>query len=495
MGLIVEYFHKLWLADGGHSLDIYTVPPYNEISFDFIRAKSERPCHMNRFLIRFTAIVLAVVLLPTVPVKAAAWTNPYSDLSSTRWSYSAISVLGNAGILPEGTTLGYAKQETRGNFVSYLYKMHLALGGKKTAGKTLPFTDVASSDANFEAIVWAWSNGVVQGQTETLFAPSATIQRQDICVMMARFALTCGISLAKKAEPKQFFDSLKISVYARSGVTACQMAGLITGYDNGRFLPHGQITREECLVIVSRLYQAAKSPASGAALVNLQPGSYDALYQTYTSFTPTLTKGAEVELSYFDDVVFIGDSVSVMLQYYCASTKALGNAKFLCAGSLSATNALWPVSDQSVHPSYQGKKVLVEDGVAATGAKKVYIMLGINNIGYGVSRAKEDMLKLIDRILQKAPGCQIYIQSVTPMSEGSTIVSQSLNNQKILEYNNAMLTLCEEKGWYFVNVAEVFRDENGCLSSSDCSDYYSMGIHFTNSAAEKWVAYLKTHTK
>lgn len=451
---------------------------------------------MKRIFVRLTALVLAAVLLPAVPAKAAAWTNPYSDLSSSRWSYSAIATLGRAGILPDGSVLGCTRQETRGNFVSYLYRMHLVLGGKPVTGVIAPFADVPNSDENYEAVCWAWSKGIVQGQTSTQFAPNGAIKRQDICVIMTRFALSEGILLAKKAEAKQFGDSLKISTYARSAVTACQMAGMINGYENGKFLPHGQITREECLAIVSRLYLAAGAGApSGSAAVLLEPGSYDHLYAGYTIFTPTISKGAEADLSYFDDVVFIGDSVSVMLQYYCASTKALGNAKFLCAGSLSATNALWPVSDQSVHPTYQGKKMLVEDGVAASGAKKVYIMLGINNIGYGVTRARDDMVLLIDRILQKAPGCQIYIQSVTPMAETSTIVTNMLNNEKIKEYNNAMLTLCEENGWYFVNVSEVFRDENGFLPSEDCSDNYSMGIHFTNAAAEKWVNYLRTHTK
>ncbi len=453
--------------------------------------------YMNKILHRLTALLLAVALLPTVPAGAEkAWTNRYSDLSSSRWSYGSISVLGRAGVLPEVPVLGCTQIENRAEFVGYLYRVHLALGGRAATSVELPFTDVPAASANYEAISWAWSKGVVQGQSQSLFAPSASIKRQDVCVILARFCVVSGLSLTKKSEPAQFQDSLKISTYARSAVTACHMAGLINGYETGKFLPHGQITREECLVMISRLYQAAgKAPAADAPLVDMTPGRYDWLYQNYTAFTPLVSQSAETELTYFDDVVFVGDSVSVMLQYYCASTKALGNAKFLCAGSLSATNALWGVSDQSVHPTYQGKKMLVEDGVAASGAKKVYIMLGINNIGYGVSRAKEDMVTLIDRILAKAPGCQIYIQSVTPMASSSIIVSEMLNNDKIVEYNNAMLAVCEEKGWYFVNVAEVFRDENGCLPTSDCSDNGSMGIHFTNAAAEKWVEYLKTHTK
>lgn len=235
-------------------------------------------------------------------------------------------------------------------------------------------------------------------------------------------------------------------------------------------------------------------PAASAITVDTAAGAYDSLYDNFAPVPdPLVPESAPVELSYFDHVAIVGDSVSVMLQYYCASSKALGNATFLCAGSLSATNALFGVGSESVHPFYQGKKVLVEDGVAACGADVAYIMLGINNIAYGIDKATEDMVLLIDRILQKSPNVEIVIESVTPMASSSTIISYSLNNEKIKEYNQRMKDICLERGWHFVNVAEAFTDENGFLPPVYCSDNYGMGIHFTAEAAAKWTEYLISH--
>ena len=120
-------------------------------------------------------------------------------------------------------------------------------------------------------------------------------------------------------------------------------------------------------------------------------------------------------------------------------------------------------------------------------------MLGINNISYGIDRATGDMVTLIDRILEKSPGVSIVIESVTPMAETSTILSNQLNNAQIQAYNARMQEICSERGWYYVNVAEAVTGADGWLQAEYCSDGGYMGIHFTTSAAAVWVDYLKTH--
>ena len=439
-------------------------------------------------------MVLAVTILLSVPVfalPAAGYVNPYSDVPETCWSYPYISKLNELGIFPDKDVLNRTEAENRGNFVSYLYGMYLALGGQKSFFARTQFTDVAEDDPNRTAIVWAERNGIVNGISETLFAPNNHITRQDACVMMMRFVRYAQLRLGQSVDAAQFVDSLRVRDYARSDVVACQMAAVINGYTDGFFRPTGLITREECAAIVWRLMEASKR--NGRA-ISLQEGAYDALYENFLPMPSPLVPLCEsVDLSYFDDVVFIGDSVSQTLEFYSAATGALGGAKFLCAGSLSATNALFPVTDISMHPYWQGEKMLVEDGVAATGASKVYIMLGINSMANGVDSATSDLVRLIDKILTKAPGVQIIIQSVTPMSETSTIISDRLNNDVIDQYNARMLSICEERGWYFINVAEVMRDEDGWLVSRYCSDNYNMGIHFSFEAAAVWVEYLQTH--
>ncbi len=206
-------------------------------------------------------------------------------------------------------------------------------------------------------------------------------------------------------------------------------------------------------------------------------------------------ESAAADKSYFDDAAFVGDSISLMLSYYNASAKALGNAQFFTAGSLSAANALWEVSDKSVHPSYNGTKMLVEDCIKNSGVKKVYIMLGMNDIGlYSLDDSIENYKELVKRIKEKSPSVIIIVESMTPIASTSNRLGDKFNNTRIREYNSKLLEMCREMGWYFVDVGSVMYDESGYLRKDFCSDLETMGMHFTNAGCEQWVSYLMTHT-
>lgn len=213
----------------------------------------------------------------------------------------------------------------------------------------------------------------------------------------------------------------------------------------------------------------------------------------------SLPKKAAVSGSWFNDAVFVGDSVSLKLTMYESSVDRLGKAQFLTAGSLSATNALWDVSDRSVHPKYKGKKQKIEDSIAQMkGVKKVYIMLGMNDINaVGINNGIKNFEKLCNKILEKSPDVQIYVQSVTPLMKGSkSSVNKEgkLNNKSIYEYNKKLAALAQKRGWYFVNVSEVMYDDNGYLKKDYCGDPDGMGLHFTNAGCKAWIDYLLTHT-
>lgn len=213
----------------------------------------------------------------------------------------------------------------------------------------------------------------------------------------------------------------------------------------------------------------------------------------------SLPKKSAVSGSWFNDAVFVGDSVSLKLTMYESSVDRLGKAQFLTAGSLSATNALWDVSDRSVHPKYKGKKQKIEDSIAQMkGVKKVYIMLGMNDINaVGINNGIKNFEKLCNKILEKSPDVQIYVQSVTPLMKGSkSSVNKEgkLNNKSIYEYNKKLAALAQKRGWYFVNVAEVMYDDNGYLKRDYCGDPDGMGLHFTNAGCKAWIDYLLTHT-
>ena len=212
---------------------------------------------------------------------------------------------------------------------------------------------------------------------------------------------------------------------------------------------------------------------------------------------PESTRAAD---SYFDDAVFIGDSVSLKLERYTTQQRSsnpgfFGKAQFLTAGSMGSGNALEAPSSDSIHPLYNGQKMALADSVKASGAKKVYIMLGMNDLApYGVDGAVENMQKLITTILEKTPDAKIYIQSATPLVKAKNISTHKLNNTNMAAYNEKLAALCAEQGYYFVDVASVVSDSEGNLIQSYCSDPDNMGIHFTDEGCQVWVDYLYTHT-
>ena len=218
------------------------------------------------------------------------------------------------------------------------------------------------------------------------------------------------------------------------------------------------------------------------------------------SATPVaaVAASAKVNPNYLDDAVFIGDSVSLKLKNYVTAKRKtdagfLGKAQFLTAGSMGSGNALKPLSSSSIHPSYNGKKALLEDNVAAIGAKKVYVMLGINDIApYGVDDSVKNMAKLLANIKAKSPNVLIFVQSSTPMIEKAQMTS--LNNPNLAAYDVKLSQMCKDKGYYFVDVASVMRDSAGNLPLEYCSDPDVLGMHFTDKACQIWIDFILTHT-
>lgn len=214
--------------------------------------------------------------------------------------------------------------------------------------------------------------------------------------------------------------------------------------------------------------------------------------------TNAVPQSAKADPSYFDDAVFIGDSVSLKLKNYVIAKRKtqpgiLGKARFLAAGSMGSANALKPLSATSIHPAYNGSKALLEDNVAAMGAKKVYIMLGANDVAlYGTEGSVGNMAQLLANIRAKSPDAAIFVQSATPMLKQKQM--KQLNNPNLLAYDVALSKMCKEKGYHFVDVASVLRDTEGNLPPEYCSDPNDLGIHFTDKACEIWINYLLTHT-
>lgn len=471
----------------------------------------------------------------------------FEDIPDDAWYKKYVTELAELEIIPFDSKYNGKAPVTRGDIALYLFNMSASMSKIPEGEIKTEFSDVDINSSYYNAASWAHNNGILTSGNDGKFLPRGECTVEELSVAIYRYLAAAQIKAPIKGSSELFSDWESISESARSSVMVLKLAGILHPDADGCLCPRAIVNRGYFAQILHLLNKACSNQVSdGEEMVNLEPDAYMYLYSniqnnntsqtpvdtnadynlatedtnnsgnnSYSAPTPIFTpeqtsyensvdsssdggqstyvsEREAVDLSYFDDAIFVGDSVSMSLQYYCASTSALGNAKFLCAGSLSPANALRPVTEKSVHPIYNGEKVTVEDGVALSGARKVYIMLGINSMVPFESNVR-NMKTLVDRILEKSPGVEIIFQTVTPMIANGPIATASLNNGVITSYNQRLYDMAKQNGWYYINVAEAVSDENGFLRNDYCSDPSTMGIHFNYSADAAWVNYLITH--
>ena len=244
---------------------------------------------------------------------------------------------------------------------------------------------------------------------------------------------------------------------------------------------------------------AVEAPVSTDAPLPTMVPTYEMRTNYPNTIDPLgLPESGRVDDSYFDDALFVGDSVTLKLRQYALNARKngeptlLGQANFLAAQSFSARNALREVSETSIHPVIGGVKMTLEEAVAISGAKKLYIMLGMNDVGVvGAEKSVQNMLELLRRIQEKNPGIRIFVESATPRLSGTEPTTGQLFEYDVKLYD-AILALNDPNICY-VDVAYVMRDEQGKLRAEFCGDPGGMAIHFTNEGCRQWIDYLYTH--
>ncbi len=198
--------------------------------------------------------------------------------------------------------------------------------------------------------------------------------------------------------------------------------------------------------------------------------------------------------AYFENTVFLGDSIMLGFRNYTrkqAADSFLKQIQFLAAGSYSASNSLWDVTEESVHPLYQGKKLQAWNSIEKIAPTKVFICLGLNDLNIsGLQGSLDKYKELIRRITEKSPNVEIHIISMTYTLAGAS--SGKLHNDTIREYNLMLLDAAIENGWGYIDVANALADENGDLAEAYCSDGF---VHQTAAAYDVWTTVLREYAR
>lgn len=188
-----------------------------------------------------------------------------------------------------------------------------------------------------------------------------------------------------------------------------------------------------------------------------------------------------VDESYFEDAVFLGDSRTVGIQ----SFSGIDNATFLCAPSLTIYDY-----DKKKIP-FENKKTTIRDVLTQNQFKKVYIMFGINECGYGTT---QDYLaqykKVITDIKTLQPDALIFIQANLGITAQKSDSSKTITNDRLFERNAAVKTLANQRDIFYIDINEsTLCEKDGSL----VSDYTWDQVHIKAQYYPIWKEFFLTH--
>lgn len=214
---------------------------------------------------------------------------------------------------------------------------------------------------------------------------------------------------------------------------------------------------------------SAGASETSAGTVTFNPPSSEATSSEQINFVPA-------DYSYFDNALFIGDSRTVGIRDY----GSLGNADFFCREGLStgdAKNSSASYGDGDLGSMLSSGKY-----------KKIYIMLGINEIGNDFDSTFANYKALLENVLAKAPDAVVYLQA--NMHVTGDAQTSSINNERINELNRRINTLADNTKVFYIDINPVFDDKDGNLEAGYTSD----GVHVMAAIYQDWSEWFRLYT-
>ena len=250
-------------------------------------------------------------------------------------------------------------------------------------------------------------------------------------------------------------------------------------------------------------------PITGAALPNenlsdsltLRLNLY--LMDSYTNgsideqqFNEIVSSGIISENAFFANSVFVGDSLTVGFRDYCrthSDSIASDSTYFLARVSCSAkaaisANAL--TTHAKIMPIYNGKVQYIEDSVSQMpDVSKMFICYGMNDLTNSTPKQFiSDYQTLIERIIAKTPGLQVYVISIPCVM--ADVDSGKLNNANIQSANILLQDVCAQNGWGFINITEHLMGADNAIRPEYSADKY---VHENSRAYKIWNNVLKDY--
>lgn len=188
--------------------------------------------------------------------------------------------------------------------------------------------------------------------------------------------------------------------------------------------------------------------------------------------------------SVFDNAVFLGDSRTEGLQMYSGLT----HGDFFWKRGMT----VFRVDSEKWTFAVDGEELTMIEALGKKRYDSVYIMIGVNELGYPVSSYEQNLGIFIDKVIAAQPDAVIYLQLLPPVNDQAardSNLGSYINNGNVNAFNGAIIRVAAEKRVVLLDTAEVFRGADGQLPADMTLD----GCHFKPGKYSLWADYLRCH--
>lgn len=196
-----------------------------------------------------------------------------------------------------------------------------------------------------------------------------------------------------------------------------------------------------------------------------------------TTVRPTdTTKPPVSDEEYFSDTLFLGDSRTVGFALYAR----IPNATYFARTSMNVSNVFDDKpSETSDTKSYANLSELLTEKKF----ERIYILLGINEIGYSYTWIINNYSKTLEYIRMYQPDAKIILQSNMHVTKKKSDANPStFSNSRIDELNSRISKLADGKNVYYLGFEQIFDGADGAMSS----DYSGDGVHLYGKCYKLW---------
>ena len=174
----------------------------------------------------------------------------FDDVAKSAWYCKAVDYVAENGIMSGVSAREFAPNAgfSRAMLAQTLY----AMSGKPAVKAESTFADVAANAWYADAVNWAAEKGYVSGVGDGKFAPDASVTREQMALILYRYA---GSPDASGMAQKEFTDSSSVSAYAVDAIRWAVHEGLISGMENNTLAPQGTATRAQVAQILMNFHQ------------------------------------------------------------------------------------------------------------------------------------------------------------------------------------------------------------------------------------------------